>query len=171
VNDCQQGGISRRSLLKATGATLGAAAFAAAVAPLTEWTQDLSMEEFLQRHYLELGPEELQAVLRRIEEDSRREHGVDVHVSDHRPQEGVQFAYALNLSICIGCRKCAEACHHENNHDRAGNESYIRVFELDKGSIDFARGNASYDHPVPQDDKYYMPVQCQQCDHPPCVHV
>ena len=61
----------------------------------------------------------------------------------------MQYAYALNLSICIGCRKCAEACHVENNHDRPTNESYIRVFEMQKGGIDFAKGNCHYDHPVP----------------------
>jgi Fe-S-cluster-containing dehydrogenase component len=33
------------------------------------------------------------------------------------------------------------------------------------------KGNAHYDHPVPQPDKFYMPVQCQQCEHPPCVDV
>jgi molybdopterin-containing oxidoreductase family iron-sulfur binding subunit len=33
------------------------------------------------------------------------------------------------------------------------------------------RGNATYDHPVPAPGKFYMPVQCQQCDNPPCVAV
>jgi molybdopterin-containing oxidoreductase family iron-sulfur binding subunit len=83
----------------------------------------------------------------------------------------VQFGYALNLSICIGCRKCAEACHRENNHDRPSNNSYIRVLEMTKGSIDMEKGDATYDHPVPAPDKYYMPVQCQQCDNAPCVKV
>jgi molybdopterin-containing oxidoreductase family iron-sulfur binding subunit len=90
-------------------------------------------------------------------------------VKDHKPIPGVVFGYALNLSICIGCRKCAEACHVENNHDRATNQSYIRIFEMEKGGIDFEKGNATYDHPVPSKDKYYMPVQCQQCENPPCV--
>ncbi len=83
----------------------------------------------------------------------------------------MKFGYGLNLSICNGCRKCAEACHLENNHDRPSHQSYIRVFEMSKGSMDFEKGNAHYDHPVPQPDKYYMPVQCQQCEHPPCVDV
>lgn len=29
----------------------------------------------------------------------------------------------------------------------------------------------SYAGAVPKKGKYYMPVQCQQCDHPPCVSV
>lgn len=169
-SDCG-GKVSRRGVLKAAGATLGAAAFAHAVAPLTEWAADLSMDEFLQKHYRELTPVQLDRVLARIEDDTRAEYGREVDVRALPPQEGVSFGYALNLSICVGCRRCAEACHVENNHDRDSHESYIRVFELSKGSIDFANGDPSYDHPVPQDDKYYMPVQCQQCDHPPCVSV
>jgi molybdopterin-containing oxidoreductase family iron-sulfur binding subunit len=40
---------------------------------------------------------------------------------------------------------------------------------MDKGGIDFSKGNCHYDHPVPAPDKYYMPVQCQQCENAPCV--
>ena len=75
-------------------------------------------------------------VLKHLEEDTKKNYGAEVTISDHRPQKGVKFGYALNLSICIGCRRCAEACHHENNHDRATGNSYIRVLEMQKGSMD-----------------------------------
>ena len=163
--------VSRRTLLKTAGATLGAAAFARAVAPLADFAEEISPSEFLQKHYRELSPSELEAVLRRIEEETREKYGVEVEVRDVRPQEGVQFGYALNLSLCIGCRRCADACHHENNHDRRTNQSYIRVLEMQQGSFDMEEGDATYDHAVPQPGKYYMPVQCQQCDNPPCVDV
>jgi molybdopterin-containing oxidoreductase family iron-sulfur binding subunit len=163
--------VSRRTVLKGMGATLGVAAFAKAVAPLTEWAADLSMDEFLQRHYKELSPADLEKVIHRLENQTAEEYAADVEIQDYRPQPGVQFAYALNLSICIGCRKCAEACHIENNHDRPSGNSYIRVLEMSKGSIDLEKGNAHYDHPVPAPDKYYMPVQCQQCERAPCVSV
>jgi molybdopterin-containing oxidoreductase family iron-sulfur binding subunit len=166
-----KGGISRRTALKGVGATLGAAAFAKAIAPLTALGKETSVDEFLQKHYKELRPSEMDAVLRRLEDETAEQYGAEVHIEDVRPQEGVKFGYALNLSVCIGCRKCAEACHEENNHDRATNNSYIRVFEMESGSIDFEKGDASYDHAVPADGKYYMPVQCQQCDNPPCVKV
>jgi Fe-S-cluster-containing dehydrogenase component len=110
-------------------------------------------------------------VLRRLEDQTAEEYGRDVHIEDVRPIPGVQFAYALNLSVCIGCRKCAQACHVENNHDRKTNNSYIRVLEMQKGSLDMEHGSAVYDHPVPQPDKFYMPVQCHQCDNAPCVKV
>lgn len=167
----QAGGLSRRTLLKGAGATLGAAAFAKAIAPLTALTRETSVDEFLQKHYKELKPQEMQRVLRRLEAETAEQYGAEVHIEDVRPQDGVKFGYALNLSVCIGCRKCADACHEENNHDRATNNSYIRVFEMTQGSIDFEKGDASYDHEVPAPGKYYMPVQCQQCDNPPCVKV
>jgi Fe-S-cluster-containing dehydrogenase component len=163
--------LTRRTVLKAAGATLGATAFAAAIAPLTQWKPAESVDEFLRRHYKELTPEDLAAVCRRVEADEKRTHGIDVHVAAPPPQPGVQFGYALNLSICVGCRRCAEACHKENNHDRSTHNSYIRVFELDNGSIDLATGDATYDHPVPAKGKYYMPVQCHHCDNAPCTKV
>jgi Fe-S-cluster-containing dehydrogenase component len=113
----------------------------------------------------------MQTILRRLEADAKVERGVDVTIEDVRPTPGVEFGYALNLSICIGCRKCAEACHEENNHDRATQNSYIRVLEMDMGSLDMARGRVDYEGTVPKADKFYMPVQCQQCRNPPCVTV
>ena len=163
--------ITRRTAVAGIGATLGAAAFAKAMEPLQLFTADLSLDEFLQRHYKELSPDEIQEVLRRVEQDTLEKHGAHVSVSDDRPIPGVQFGYALNLSVCNGCRKCAEACHNENNHDRSTNQSYIRVFEMEQGSIDFEHASTTYDHAVPAPGKYYMPVQCQQCDDAPCVAV
>ncbi|MBT6489653.1 MAG: 4Fe-4S dicluster domain-containing protein [Deltaproteobacteria bacterium] len=163
--------ISRRTLLKISGATLGTSAFAHAIAPITEWTDDLSVDEFIQRHYKELNTHEMEEVLKRIEIETEKNYGVAVNVEDVRPTPGVQFAYALNLSICIGCRRCAKACHEENNHDRPTNNSYIRVLEMQKGSLDLEKGNVSYDGPVPKKDKFYLPVQCHQCDNAPCVKV
>lgn len=164
-------GFTRRTAIKAIGATLGVAAYAKALAPLTELTKETSMAEFLQKHYKELSKEEIAEVIARLTQETKEKYGADVTIKNPAPLEGVKFGYALNLSICNGCRKCAEACHKENNHDRASHQSYIRVFEMEKGSMDFEKGNVHYDHPVPQPDKYYMPVQCQQCEHPPCVDV
>lgn len=162
---------TRRDVLKGIGATLGVAAFAKAIAPLTEWTRDISVDDFLQKHYKELTPMDMEIILHRLEKETRDQYGADVTITDDKPQPGVKFGYALNLSVCNGCRKCAEACHLENNHDRPSNQSYIRVFEMQKGSFDMEKGNVHYDHTVPQPDKFYMPVQCQQCEHPPCVDV
>lgn len=162
---------SRRTLLKGAGATLGAAAFARALAPLTEYAETLDMAGMLQKHYKELSRDDMTAVLARLEQKTKEEYGAVVTIEDVRPVPDVQFGYALNLSACIGCRRCAEACHEENNHDRATNNSYIRVLAIDKGTVDLAFSETQYDGAVPKQDKYYMPVQCHQCDNAPCVKV
>jgi len=164
--------MKRRVALKVVGSTLGAGAFAYATRPLQEWSENLSADEFVQQHFRELKGADLEKVLARIESGAREKYGrEDIEVAADPPIEGVEFGYALNLSVCIGCRKCADACHEENNHDRASNNSYIRVLEMQQGSLDLENANANYDHPVPADDKFYMPVQCQQCRNAPCVKV
>lgn len=161
--------VTRRGLLGAASATFGAAAVQQALAPLADLTHGFSVDEFLQRHYKQLSREEMEVVLRRLERETEEEHGREVQIEDVRPIPGVQFGYALNLSLCIGCRKCVEACHKENNHDRATYNSYIRVVELEKGGMDLEEGSVTYDHPVPKKGKFYMPIQCHQCENPPCV--
>jgi Fe-S-cluster-containing dehydrogenase component len=165
------GAASRRVALKVIGATLGAGAFAHAMAPLQALTKETSVDEFLQKHYRELKPTEMLQVLARLERETKERYGREVEIKDVRPVAGVELGYALNLSVCIGCRKCAEACHQENNHDRKTNNSYIRVLEMEQGSFDMEKGDATYDHAVPAPGKYYMPVQCQQCENPPCTKV
>ncbi len=163
--------VTRRNALKVLGATLGAGAFARALAPLAEITQFTNLREFMQKHYRELNSDEMREVLHRLEQDTEHRYGCEVTIRDIRPQRHTQFAYALNLSVCIGCRRCVEACHQENNHDRTTHQSYIRVLEMEQGSMDMERGNTNYDHDVPAPGHFYMPVQCQQCENPPCVSV
>ena len=164
-------GISRRGLLKFGGLALGTAAFGKAVSPLASWTANQSIDEFLRRHYLELNEQQVADVLRRLEERTLETHGVEVNVADDPPIEGVGFAYALNISVCVGCRRCVQTCHEENNHDRASYNSYIRVLEMEQGSFELEQGDSTYDHPVPAPGKFYLPVQCHQCDNPPCTKV
>ena len=171
MSDAPGAPMSRRAMLKGGAATLGAAAFAAAIAPLTRWNPHESLQDFLQKHYKELTPDELAAALRRLEQRTQAEYGAAVTIRDPRPEPGVEFGYALNLSICVGCRQCAEACHRENNHDRPSHNSYIRVFEMDQGSLSLEKGSATYDHPVPAPGKFYMPVQCHHCANAPCTRV
>lgn len=167
------GEVSRRTVVKGAAATLGAAAFAKAISPLFDAPHLAAMdrEAYFQRHFKELTPEDKAQVFARLEREAKAEHGVAVTIADDRPLPGVKFGYAINLSKCNGNGKCVEACHRENNHDRASNQSYIRVMELPAGSLDLDGADSTYTHEVPAPDKFYMPVQCQQCDNPPCVHV
>jgi len=165
------GQVSRRTALKGVGATLGLGAFAGAVSPLRHAADRLAPDEFFQRHYKEMTDEDKRAVFARIERETREEYDADVSVADPRPIPGVKFGYAINLSLCNGNGACMEACHRENNHDRPTNQSYIRILEMTKGTMDMEQGNTTYTHAVPAPGHFYMPVQCQQCDNPPCVHV
>jgi Fe-S-cluster-containing dehydrogenase component len=58
----------------------------------------------------------------------------------------------------------------ENNHDRATNNSYIRVLEMDRAPWTWS-GERRLRPSRARAGKFYMPVQCQQCDNPPCVKV
>jgi molybdopterin-containing oxidoreductase family iron-sulfur binding subunit len=167
--------MTRRSFLRKSAATTGGlAALAAALSPLRELDpEDLpTMGEFLQKHYKEMSREEMESALERIRQKVERRFGVRPHLRDIRPLDGVEFVYALNLSRCIGCRRCVYACVEENNQSRSPQIQYIRVLEMKRGSINLEEGNHHYDHPtVPDEDHYYMPVQCHQCANPPCVKV
>lgn len=152
----------------------GLAALTAAMSPLRHLKPDdlPTADEFLQKHYKELTDAEKVEVLERIRKQVRERHGVDATVTAPPPMDGVEFVYGLNISRCIGCRKCVHACVAENNQSRSPEIQYIRVLEMEKGSIDVESANHHYDvTQVPRPDKWYMPVQCHQCANPPCVKV
>ncbi len=164
----------RRFLSGGLAAVSGIAALAAAASPLRHVDLDdlPTIEEFLQKHYQEMTPEDKDQVFERIREAVKRRHGVDVTVSDPPPMDGVEFVYGLNISRCVGCRRCVHACVHENNQSRDPEIQYIRVLEMERGSIDVESSNHYYEHEaLPHPHKYYMPVQCHQCAKPPCVKV
>jgi molybdopterin-containing oxidoreductase family iron-sulfur binding subunit len=168
-------GFTRRSFLRgATGAVGGMAALAAALSPLRALPDDAvpSLDEFLQKHYKEMTPGELAAAMDRVRAEVEGRFGVVPTLRDYPPIEGVRFAFALNLSRCIGCRKCVHACVQENNLSRSPEVQYIRVLEMPRGTMDLERGDHHYDRAeVPDGGHYYLPVQCHQCDNPPCVKV
>jgi molybdopterin-containing oxidoreductase family iron-sulfur binding subunit len=170
--------LTRRTFLKGSAAAMvGMAGLVAALKPLLELERgDLSLDDLLQRHYRELKPDDLTRIMAGLAAKAEQEHGVRPNLRDVRPLPGVEFGYALNLTRCIGCRKCAHACLKENNQSRSDSDdiemSYIRVLELNKGAINLETSSAYYDAAkVPQPDKYYMPVQCHQCRESPCTKV
>jgi len=167
--------VSRRGFLaKGAAGVAGLTALAAAMSPLRHLKEgDLpTVEEFLQKHYKEMTPADKARALERIRKQVQQRHRVEAVVSAPPPLDGVEFVYGLNISRCIGCRKCVHACVAENNQSRAPEIQYIRVLEMEKGSIDVETANHHYDaEQVPRPDKWYMPVQCHQCANPPCVKV
>jgi Fe-S-cluster-containing dehydrogenase component len=167
--------LTRRGFLtKGAAAVAGVSAMAAALSPLRNLDpRDLpTIESFLQKHYKEMTPDEKKAALDRIRRDVEARYHVKATVTAPPPLDGVEFVYALNISRCIGCRRCVHACVAENNESRAPEIQYIRVLKMEKGSIDVETSDHHYDPPVvPEKDSYFMPVQCHQCAKPPCVKV
>lgn len=167
------GQMDRRSFLRKSGLmATGIAAIAASLAPLRELTDMTSVEEFLQKHYQELTPEQMNKALDRITREVERQYSIRPHVRDLKPMDGVEFVYALNLTRCIGCRKCVHACVAENNQSRSPEIQYIRVLKMPNGTFDMEKGDHNYaPESVPEKGFFYMPVQCHQCHNPPCVKV
>ncbi len=110
-------------------------------------------------------------------DDLEREYSERYHekvkVSDAPPLPGVEFAYALDLSRCIGCRRCVKACVEENNQSRKPQVQWIRVLSMEKDKgVDFAHAEPYYEPAeVPEEGHFYVPVACQHCRNAPCTKV
>lgn len=155
--DRQVGGVSRRKFM-AMAAALAAGCGAASCAPVR-------LREFPRAR--------LDAALKEMERKYSKQTGKEVAVSDAGPLPGVLFAYALDISRCIGCRRCVYACVEENNQSREPQIHWIKVLQMEKEKgVDFAHADPYYQpEQVPQAGHFYVPVSCQQCRNPPCVKV
>ncbi len=165
----KDGNVSRRGFIKLLSAvTAGAIA-------MPDEAEAFSLDAFLQKHFKELSDDDKKNVLARLEKEYNSKYQrEDITVGADEAQPGVKFGYALNLSKCIGCRKCTHACVEENNQhrgrgDRGDQVEYIRVLEMEKGSLDVEKSVHDYTHQVPAEGKYYMPVQCHHCNDAPCI--
>jgi Fe-S-cluster-containing dehydrogenase component len=63
-----------------------------------------------------------------------------------------EYVMIIDLNKCVGCRACELACHQRNNLPEG--KSYVRI--LPKGD---------------EDNRWFLPVQCQHCKDAPCEHV
>ncbi len=121
----------------------------------------------------EVPPDRLRQLVRELEARYAEQYGIAVTVSDAPAIPGVEFAYALDISRCIGCRRCVYACVEENNESRDPQVQWIRVLSMDKeGGVNLSESDAYYSPDlVPEEGRFYVPVQCQQCRNPPCTKV
>jgi len=163
------GKLGTASVAGATAASGGTLA-AKAMSGNTEELNDL-WDSFFQKHYRRMNPEELRETIARLERRARKRFGKNINIDTNPAEKGVLFGYALNISKCKGYRKCVDACVDENNQSRDTQIQFIRVLEMEKGSMNLEESEHYYNpETVPQEGKFYLPVQCMQCENPPCVH-
>lgn len=184
------GGLSVASLM-GTAALLSNSDEAKAKSTWAEWFQG---------NYRLMTDEEKQQAVDRLERRYSQEFDKKVTVDTTDAPEGVLFGYALNIQKCIGCRRCVKACVEENNQSRGDEQEieWIRVLKMEKGEFTVEKMNDGYpgdygvqvggnaysasgvilegEHyyepkKVPEDDAFYMPIACMQCEKPPCVKV
>ncbi len=157
--------LDRREFLKASAVAAGVAVLAAC--------DSRTREQFFRKHFKELSPEEIKALIATLKDEYKEKYNKEFNVKATAPMEGVEFGYALDLSRCIGCRRCVYACVDENNQSREPQIHWIKVLEMEKErGIDVTHSDIYYEREeVPEEGHFYMPVQCQQCRNPACVKV
>ncbi len=116
--------VSRRGFLRAAALTAGSGLLASC--------DKRTRETFLQQHFRELTREELARVLSRLEAEYSEKYGKAVTVSADPALEDVLFGYGLDLSRCVGCRRCVYSCAEENNCSRDPQVHLIRVLEMEQ---------------------------------------
>ncbi len=191
-------GFFKKVGLGGIGSIMGAAAL---VTSSKEAEARTTFAEIFQKNYRLMSDQEKKESAARLEKRYGEEYGRKVRVGIEPAKDNVLFGYALNIQKCIGCRRCVKACVRENNQSRYNPEiEWIRVIKLEKGRFDAAKlnkggypgddygiqvgGNAyknagvllegqHYYQPkrVPEKDHFYLPIQCHQCEKPPCVKV
>jgi molybdopterin-containing oxidoreductase family iron-sulfur binding subunit len=162
---------SRRNFLKRA---------AAATALTATGCVSEALDAFMRKRLQEVSPERLAEILRSLETDLSARYEREVTVAGTPPRGNVLVGYGLDLSRCNGNRLCVQACVEENNQSRpapgkkhSNPIEWITVYQMDKDKgIDFDHADPYYeDETVPAEGKFYFPVQCQQCENPPCVKV
>jgi molybdopterin-containing oxidoreductase family iron-sulfur binding subunit len=116
--------ITRRKFL--AGLTAGAAALSL---PAGE-ADARAFEEYFRQHFERLDEDDLKVILKNLEEELEFKYGKKVSVKANPPMDNVLFGYALDLSRCIGCRRCVYACVKENNLSRNPQVHWIKVLEF-----------------------------------------
>jgi len=157
---------NRRTFLKDAAVGLGGIAVPFGTADASVW------EAFFQSHFREMDEDEKKRVIGRLEKEYTEKYKKEIKVGTEKAIPGVLFGYGLDLSRCIGCRRCVYGCVEENNQSKDPQVHWISVLRFKKGEqwADLEASEKYYNPAqVPEDDYFYMPVQCQQCENPPCV--
>ena len=148
---------SRRDFLKnvsiagaATLASNNASANVSAAPPNPD--AETTAAEWLQGHFVLMSDEDKKEAIGRLEKRYTAQYGKKTTVSDAPPLEGVLFGYALDISKCIGCRRCVHACVKENNQSRTNPViHWIQVMKIPKGNFSFSEDKLNEGYPESSD--------------------
>lgn len=101
-----------------------------------------------------------QRTLRAVDEFAAWHDGGDRHggrfeslIPSARPGEGQQFAFAVDLDACTGCKACVSACHSMNGLEVG--ETWRKVGEIE------ARGALAH--------RQTVTTACHHCEEPACL--
>jgi molybdopterin-containing oxidoreductase family iron-sulfur binding subunit len=167
----------RRALTILAGGVVAGAQAVSACAPLNALSDEdrevrlLAWQEYIKGNYRTMTEDERADTIARLERLAKVKRDTDVRIQSTGAQPGVVYGYAFNISKCKGFRSCVEACINENNLDRLAATQYIRIFEMEDGTIDLDHADATFQHEVPAEGHFYLGTQCFQCADPPCVKV
>jgi molybdopterin-containing oxidoreductase family iron-sulfur binding subunit len=121
--------MNRRGFLKGTAFGLTSLAIPVGSADASIW------EAFFQKHFLEMNEDEKKKVIKRMEKEYAKKLDTKFNIKTTKAEPGVLFGYGLDLSRCIGCRRCVYACVRENNQSRDPQIHWISVLQFDSSAI------------------------------------
>jgi len=132
-----------------------------------------SWDEFFQKNYRELSESEKKEMIAELEKKYSKKYGKNISISTDNSIDGTEFGYALDISLCVGCRRCVYSCIEENNQSRNPQVQWIRVLQVKKEDGVSIHHATEYYYPekVPDEEHFYIPVSCQQCRNPQCITV
>jgi molybdopterin-containing oxidoreductase family iron-sulfur binding subunit len=136
--------VSRRKFLKTAGLASAALALGGCDLGKKLLPGDV-LEEFIQSHFSEMSPDEIKEVKDRLQRQYKKKYGRE---------------FVL------------DACVQENNQSRRPQIEWIRVLRFKKGTMNLEESEHYYEAGMVAKEGYYtVPIQCQQCENPPCVKV
>ncbi len=102
-------------------------------------------------------------------------------VASSQLSRNAYYGFVVDLTRCIGCGKCVEACRAENNVPEGEYRTWVERYQVkndNKVVVDSPQmGEEGYaEHPTDLDSEevkagLFVPKLCNQCEEPPCVEV